>query len=161
MAGITAWCFAPSAQAATGNVTFYGNINSASSCQVVVNNHGALGVSGNVRQLSSKIAGGTPGRVTILQRGIYKISAQSLPAFSVAPVDGNTGVTRQVLFNGTAQNLVSGFTVTIPEMNAFPGIQVNSFGQNSRVNLNINFIANRPTAFPSGPYEAIVVVRCE
>ena len=152
---------APSAHAANGNVTFYGNINSTSSCQVIVNNHGTLGVSGNVRQLSSKIAGGSPGRVTILQAGVYDISAATLPAFSVAPVGGNTGVTRQVLFNGVATNLITGFSVTIPERNGSPGIRVNSFGMRSRTNLDINFIANRPTSFPSGPYEAIVVVRCE
>ena len=149
------------AYAVTGNVTFYGNINSNSSCTVVVNNHGTLGISGNVRQLSSKIAGGTPGRVTILQRGTYDINATTLPAFSVAPIGGDTGVTRQVLFSGSAINLVTGFTVAIPEMAAFPGIRVTSGGQNSRVNLNLHFIADRPTAFPSGPYEALVVLRCE
>jgi type 1 fimbria pilin len=159
--GLAVWGPAPSAHAATGNVTFYGNINSTSSCQVIVNNHGTLGVSGNVRQLSSKIAGGGPGRVTILQAGVYSISASTLPAFSVAPVGGDAGVTRQVLFNGVATNLITGFSLTIPERNGTPGIRVNSFGMRSRVNLDINFIANRPTAYPSGPYEAIVVVRCE
>jgi hypothetical protein len=146
---------------ATGNVTFSGNINSASTCVVIVNNNGQLGISPNIRQLSSKIAGGTPGRVTVLQAGIYNISATTLPAFSVAPIGGDTGVTRQVLFNGVATNLVSGFSVTIPEMNASPGIRVNSFGFNSRTNLDINFIANRPNSFPSGPYRALVVLRCE
>lgn len=157
----TALALSGPASAATGNVTFSGNINSASTCTVIVNNNGTLGVSGNVRQLSSKIAGGTPGRATVLQRGIYDIYATTLPAFSVGPTGADIGVTRQVLFSGVATNLVSGFSVTIPEMNAFPGIRVNSFGQDSRVNLNLHFIADRPTSFPSGPYQATVVLRCE
>lgn len=153
--------FAQPALPATGNVTFYGNINSNSSCQIVVNNHGTLGVSANIRQLSSKIAGGTPGRATITQRGVYDIYATTLPIFSVGPVGANTGVTRQVRFSGAAVNPLTGFTIPIAERPAFPGIRVTSLGFFSRVNLNLHFIADRPTAFPSGPYEAIVVLRCE
>lgn len=149
------------ASAATGNVTFTGNINSASSCTVIVNNNGTLGVSGNVRQLSSKIAGGTPGRATILQRGIYDVTATTLPNFSVGPVGADTGVTRQVRFSGVATNIATGFSITIPEMNGSPGFRVISTNINSRVNLNLHFIADRPTSFPSGPYQATVILRCE
>lgn len=147
--------------AATGNVTFYGNINSNSSCQIVVNNHGTLGVSANVRQLSSKIAGGGPGRATITQRGVYDINATTLPNFSVGPIGADTGVTRQVRFSGAAVNPLTGFTIPIAERPAFPGIRVTSLGFFSRVNLDLHFIADRPTAFPSGPYEAVVILRCE
>lgn len=149
------------AAAATGDVVFHGNINSSSSCTVVVNQHGDLGVSANFRQLSSKITGGAPGKVSILQRGVYDISATTLPIFSSGPNGANTGVTRQVRFSGVATNLVTGFSVNIAEMAASPGIRVNSFGMNSRVNLDIHFIADRPTAFPSGYYQSIVTVRCE
>lgn len=161
-AGLLFAIMAPlAASAATGNVTFHGNINSNSSCTIVVNNHGQLGVSANFRQLSSKIAGGAAGKATILQRGIYDIYATTLPIFNIAPTGGDTGVTRQVRFSGTATNLVSGFSVNIPEMNAYPGIRVNSFGMNSRVVLNLHFIADRPTNFPSGHYQALVTLRCE
>ncbi len=152
---------AVSAYAATGNVIFQGNINSTSSCVVVVNQQGDMGVSANLRQLSSKIAGGRPGRVTILQRGIYDVTATTLPFFSAGPAGADTGVTRQVRMSGSAVNLVSGFTVAIPEMNGSPGFRVNSFNNNSRVNLDIHYIADRTTNYPSGFYQLIVTVRCE
>lgn len=159
---ISASLIAPvAANADARSMVFHGNINSNSSCVIVVNQNGTMGVSGNFRQLSSKIAGGTPGKVTILQRGVYNIYATTLPIFMVAPTGGDTGVTRQVRYSGIATNLVTGFSVNIPEMAAYPGIQVNSFGMNSRTNLDIHFIADRPTAFPSGHYTSLVNVRCE
>jgi type 1 fimbria pilin len=149
------------AHATTGNVTFQGNINSASTCVVIVNQNGKLGISANIRQLSSKITGGVPGKVTILQRGTYDVSATTLPAFAAGPTGADTGVTRQVRMSGSAINLVSGFTVTIPEMDGAPGFRVLSGVSNSRVNLDIHYIADRPTSFPSGYYQSIVTVRCE
>ena len=149
------------ANADAGNVIFQGNINSNSSCVVVVNQHGDMGVSANLRQLSSKIAGGRPGKVTILQRGIYDVTATAPPYFSAGPTGADTGVTRQVRMSGSAVNLVSGFTVAIPEMNGSPGFRVNSFNNNSRVNLDIHYIADRTTNYPTGFYQAIVTVRCE
>jgi hypothetical protein len=132
------------AHATTGNVTFQGNINSASTCVVIVNQNGKLGISANIRQLSSKITGGVPGKVTILQRGTYDVSATTLPAFAAGPTGADTGV-----------------TVTIPEMDGAPGFRVLSGVSNSRVNLDIHYIADRPTSFPSGYYQSIVTVRCE
>lgn len=148
-------------EAATGNVIFQGNINSTSSCVIAVNQQGDLGVSANLRQLSSKITGGRPGKVTILQRGIYTVTAIALPFFSSGPAGADTGVTRSVRMSGSAVNLVSGFTVAIPEMDGAPGFQVNSFNNNSRVNLDIHYIADRITNYPSGFYQSIVTVRCE
>jgi hypothetical protein len=149
------------ANAATGNVTFVGNINSASTCALVVNQNGHLGISANLKQLSSKITGGTPGKVTILQTGTYDVSATTLPAFAAGPTGADTGVTRQVKMSGSATNLITGFTVTIPELDGAPGFRVLSGVNKSRVNLDIHYIADRPTSFPTGFYQSIVTVRCE
>jgi hypothetical protein len=149
------------ANAATGNVTFVGSINSASTCALIVNQNGHLGISANLKQLSSKITGGTPGKVTILQTGTYDVSATTLPTFASGPTGADTGVTRQVKMSGSATNLITGFTVTIPELDGAPGFRVLSGTNKSRVNLDINYIADRPTSFPTGFYQSIVTVRCE
>lgn len=149
------------AQAASNNVIFQGNVNSNSSCTVIVDQHGDLGVSSNLRQLSSKIAGGRAGKVRILQTGTYDISAATPNFFSSGPVGANTGVTRTVTMLGSAVNLISGFTVTIPERPGAPGFRVLSGSQPSRVNLDIHYVANRTTNYPTGYYQSIVTVRCE
>lgn len=149
------------AHAVTGNVTFQGNINSTSSCVVLVDQQGDLGISANLQQLSSKIAGGRPGKVRILQSGVYTVTATAAPFFTAGPTGADTGVTRQVRMLGSATNLITGFSVTIPEMNGSPGFSVNSFGMSSRVNLDIHYIADRTTKFPTGYYQSIVTVRCE
>ena len=152
---------AMTAQAAQNNVIFQGNVNSNSSCTVIVDQHGDLGVSSNLRQLSSKIAGGRAGKVRILQTGTYDISAATPNFFSSGPVGANTGVTRTVTMLGSAVNLISGFTVTIPERPGAPGFRVLSGSQPSRVNLDIHYVANRTTNYPTGYYQSIVTVRCE
>ena len=149
------------AQAATGNVIFQGNVNSTSSCTVIVDQHGDLGVSANLRQLSSKIAGGRAGKVRILQTGTYDISAAAPNFFSSGPAGADTGVTRTVTMLGSAVNLITGFTVTIPERPGAPGFRVLSGSQPSRVNLDIHYVADRTTNYPTGYYKSIVTVRCE
>ena len=144
-----------SLEAATGNVVFNGNISNNNLCLITIEQNGTLGVSSDVRQLSSKIAGGSAGVARVLGLGSYNISAVTPSAFAVGPTGANTGVTRQVRYSGI--NLLGG-GATFAEKNGSLLTPVTGLHQ---TRVTMHFIADRLTAFPQGHYEALVVLRCE
>ena len=142
-------------EAATSNVVFNANITANNRCTIVVEQDGALGVASNLRQLSSKIAGGSAGVARVTGQGRYDISAVTASVFAIGPTDANTGVTRQVLYSGAR---ISGGGATFAEKDG--SLLTRVTGQHS-TRVTMHYVANRPTAFPGGHYEAIVVLRCE
>jgi hypothetical protein len=143
-------------EAATGNVVFNGNVTPNNYCSIAIQQTGTLGISANVRQMSSKIAGGISGKANVLALGNYNLSAVTPSIFAVGPLGADTSVTRQVLYSGT--NLLGG-GATFAEKNGSLTTPITGISYTA---VNMNFVADRTgSTFPSGHYEALVVLRCE
>lgn len=139
-------------EAATANIVFNGTISSAGNCAITIRYNGNLGVSTNLRQLSSRIAGGSEASADLWMSGRHRVSVDTPTVFAIAPGGGNTGVTRSTEWRG---NILPAGT-SWPDRTTPLG-----FTGTGSIRTYINFVANRPTAFPGGHYEAISVIRCE
>ncbi len=149
----TLFVFATPSFAAYGNVVFVGNIPTAGACTIVVTQTGGLKVSPDVKQMSSKFAGGTSGMADVNSIGTYQLSVTTPPVFDVGPFDANTNVTRQVLFSGFDQNSGATFAERTTPIYA---------SGNVRTRMSINFAAQKTTGtFSTGHYQALTWVRCE
>jgi hypothetical protein len=138
--------------AATSNIVFNGTISSAGNCAITVRYDGTLGVSANLRQLSSKITGGSEASADIFMSGRHLVSVDTPGVFAIAPNGADTGVTRTASWSG---NILPGGT-SWPERTTPLG-----FIGTGSIRTFINYVADRPAAFPSGHYQAISVIRCE
>lgn len=144
------------ARAATGSVTFTGNVSVANSCTITVQNDGHFGQAANLRQLSSKLAGGAPAVAVITSTRNYRISAIASPVLTSYPVGGNTGVTMASLYSG--QSISNGRTFT--ERNGSSTVRLRNGLSSTRVTVHLS--ATRVgSAFPSGYYQGTVTLRCE
>jgi hypothetical protein len=153
LAMAVAW--AGPAFAAQDSVQFMGNITDNNSCVITLIQSGELGVSPDMRQLSSKLAGGRPGIADITSRRNYFISVDGPSFFMTAPAGGNNGVTFTTTYSGTDISRGRNFAEQ-------PGSQaVRLRGNVSTTRVNIHLVANRPDNFPGGDYSALTVVRCE
>lgn len=139
-------------EAATRNIVFNAAISTAGNCAITVRFNGTLGVSANVRQLSSKIAGGSQASADIFMSGRHRVSVDTPGVFAIAPSGGDTGVTRTTSWNG---NILPG-GVSWPERTTPLG-----FIGTGSIRTYIHYVANRPSAFPNGHYQALSVIRCE
>lgn len=139
-------------EAATGDVVFNGTISSVGLCTITIRYNGTLGVSTNLRQLSSRIAGGAEASADVWMSGRNRVSVDTPSIFAVAPNDGDTGVTRSTTWRGNI----------LPAGSSWPDRTTPlGFIGTGNIRTYINYVANRPTAFPGGHYEAISVIRCE
>ena len=139
--------------AAYNNIHFNGAISNSGSCQITIRNNGNLGVSSDLKTLSSKIAGGVNASVDLRTTGVYKLSVDTPSVFAVSPLGGDTGVTRTASFSGYDLNSSASFAERTSPIYAS--------GTNMRTRMTIYFVASRPTMYPSGHYEALTIVRCE
>jgi hypothetical protein len=145
-----------SLEAATRNVVFYGSISTNNNCAIVVRQTGVLGVRADQMQLSSKLAGGRPGLATVTARGSFRISAVTPSVYTIAPNGADANVTRQVLFSGVK---TFGGGATFAEHDASIPERING---NSVTDVTLNFVGTRTgAAYPTGRYQAVVVLRCE
>jgi type 1 fimbria pilin len=154
--GVFALALSPSAAStAEGTINFWGNITSNNACVITLVQSGALGVSPDRQQLSSKIAGGQPGIAEISSMRNYYISVDGPTFFMDAPSGGNDAVSFVTTYSGTSIHRGRDF----PEQ---PGsTQVRLRGATSTTRVNINLVANNANGFPAGEYRAITTVRCE
>jgi hypothetical protein len=139
-------------EAATRNIVFNAAITTAGNCAITVRNNGTLGVSANVRQLSSKIAGGSEASADIFMSGRHRVSVDTPGVFAIAPNGGDTGVTRTTSWRG---NILPGGT-SWPERTTPLG-----FIGTGSIRTYVHYVANRPDSFPNGSYQALSVIRCE
>jgi hypothetical protein len=145
-----------SLEAATRNVVFYGSISTNNNCAIVVRQTGVLGVRADQMQLSSKLAGGRPGLATVTAFGSFRLSAVTPSVYTIAPNGADANVTRQVLFSGVK---TFGGGATFAEHDASIPERING---NSVTDVTLNFIGTRTAAaYPTGRYQAVVVLRCE
>ncbi len=145
-----------SASAVTGSVVFTGNISTSNQCTITVVNDGTFGISGDFKQLSSKLPGGIAAVADVRSNHAYTISAIAVPMLTAFPFGGDTGVTIQSLYSG--QSLQNG--ATFAEQNG--NVPVTLRNGLSRTRLTVNLSATRTgSAFPSGYYQGTVTIRCE
>lgn len=144
------------ASAATGSVIFNGNVTVTNSCAINVINNGRFGIRPDLRQLSSKLAGGLAATAEIVSTTNYRVSAIPAPGLAAFPVGGNAGVTLTSTFSG--QNIVNGRTFADRAGNRAVRLR-NGLG---RTRLTVHMLATRAgSAFPSGYYQGVVTIRCE
>lgn len=162
LAGVSALCVASAlssatpSHATTGNVVFEGTIDTNASCSVTVRQNGRFGVSGDLKTMSSKIAGGQVGLADVLAFGNYQVSAVTLPFFSSAPAGGNAGTTFQSLFSGAS--LLLGANFAEQAGNSPVNLPVGL----SYTRISAHLVATRTgSTFPTGFYQGTIVVRCE
>ncbi len=149
--------FAPSqACAVTNGVTFQGTIDTPATCSITVRQNGRFGVSADYKTLSSKIAGGLDGIADVLAFGTYNVSATTFPTFTASPTGGTTGTSIQSFFSGTSLLLGLNFAER-------PGTNPIALPSGlSYTRISTHLVATRTgSAFPTGYYQGIVVVRCE
>ena len=145
-----------SSYAATAGVTFTGNVTVNNSCTIVVQNDGRFGMSADLRQLSSKLAGGAPAVANIVSTRNYRISAIAVPNLTSYPTGGNTNVTMAARYSG--QSISNGRTFT--ERPGANRIRLRNGLSTTRVTVHL--AATRTgSAFPSGYYQGTVTLRCE
>ncbi len=159
MAAPLALSFAPMGNmghAWAAGVVFASNVSGG--CALNVLNDGALGVSGDKFQLSSKLTGGNAGTVRVTSHANYFMSAIAPTLWSTSPIDGNGNTSFQALFSG---NNVSGGGRTFAERDGADDI--NTRGGGPRVtDLTIHLVADSLSgSFPPGNYTANVTVLCE
>lgn len=142
--------------AVTGPVVFSGNITVNNSCAINVINDGRFGTSANMRQLSSKLAGGAPAVADIVSSRNYRISAIAVPTLTSYPIGGNTGVTMASLYSG--QSISSGRTFT--ERPGTTTVRLRNRLSTTRVTVHLS-ATRSGSAFPSGYYQGTVTLRCE
>lgn len=94
-------------EAATGNVVFTGAITTVDNCAITIRFNGTLGASANLRQLSSKIAGGSEASADLFMSGRHRVQVDTPSVFAVAPSGADTGVTRTTSWSG---NILPGGT---------------------------------------------------
>lgn len=144
------------ARAATGPVTFTGNVSVVNSCNIAVQNNGRFGQAANLRQLSSKLAGGAPAVAIITATRNYLISAIAAPALTSFPTGGDTGVTMASRYSG--QSISNGRT--FGERNGTSQVRLRNGLSTTRVTVHLS-ATRAGSAFPSGYYQGTVTVRCE
>jgi hypothetical protein len=143
-------------QAATGSVIFNGNVSVVNTCIIQVINDGRFGIRPDLRQLSSKLAGGLGAVAEITSTRNFRVSAIPTPTLSAFPVGGDTGVTLTSTFSG--RNITNGRTFADRAGNRAIRLR-NGLG---RTRLTVHMLATRAgSAFPSGYYQGEVVIRCE
>ncbi len=142
--------------AATGNVTFTSTVSVNNSCSILVVNNGRFGIAANVRQLSSRLAGGQAAVANIVSTTNYRISAIANPVLTSSPAGGGTGVTLASRFSG--QSVSNGRTFA--ERNGTSRVRLRNGLSTTRVTVHLS--ATRVgSAFPSGYYQGAVTLRCE
>lgn len=140
---------------AQDDVNFWGNITDNNACVITLIQSGQLGVSTDMRQLSSKLAGGLPGIAEIASLRNYWISVDGPSLFLTAPSGGSSGVNFTTTYSGT--NISRGRNFVERPGNSAVRLR----GGYSVTRVNIDLVANRPDNFPGGEYTALTTVRCE
>lgn len=142
--------------AAAANMQFSAEVTPPNGCTIVVQRDGLLGLSGDKKVLSSKLAGGLSGIADVFSGGNYSLTAESTPGFTTAPSGGNSNTTFSSLFSGI--DIFRGRTFS--ERNGTNPIHLR--GGISITRVNVHLVATRTGSdFPGGDYTGSVVVRCE
>lgn len=148
--------WASAAGATTEGVPFIGNITDANRCTVNVQSDGQLGVSADYMTLSSKLPGGVGGVADVTSTRPYDITVDVVPSFTHFPSGGNNNTTFQARFSGISIFRGRDFA----EQSGTSSVRTR--GGISITRVTAQFIATRTgSAFPSGNYTGMVIVRCE
>lgn len=126
-------------------------------CTIIVQNGGMMKINPQLNSLSSRHGGGSSASVAVNPQSLlcnilalldcYSISAIAPTSFSAFPPGGNDNISFHSIFriNGGADR---------------PGI-VPIMVANGMKTVEVDLTVDRTSTFPTGNYEAVVVVRCE
>lgn len=129
-----------------------GNPGNKHFCAIVVTQPGRLAPSPDNMELSSRQAGGTPGRAEITAtNSSYNLSIDPPGGFDLSPSGGSTDTSFSATFSATGS---TSFAET-------PGAVAMDIKRGVS-QIEANFIAMRnDSPFPAGNYSAQLVLRCE
>ena len=139
---------APLALAAKAGVQFEATVSPV--CTLTVTDNGLMVVSSDLRTLSSGLAGGDAGVVSLSTTGGVTISVD--PVTLVTPPAGDattTTWTPTYLLSGTHSVGATGVATPLPDAGA------------STVSVNLEGTKSGSDTFAAGSYQATVTVRCE
>ncbi|MEM7215565.1 MAG: hypothetical protein AAF423_08480 [Pseudomonadota bacterium] len=139
-----------------GDIRFGGNVPVTNLCFILVRRDGTYAQSPDATQLSSRQAGGISGVADIFAIFPFQIFVDAPSFFITRPPGGDTGVSHQAFFSGTALNARG---VTFPERPGSSPVQFPAFFGSTR--LFVNLEATRADPFPEGDYTSTATVRCE
>lgn len=140
---------APGGAQQTDTITFTGTVDDT--CSVATPSDGALELSSDYTELSSKIAGGSPGTATVTSTdNNNKVDIDAAASFDTAPTGGGTNVTFGAEYDASgatsATNVAAGTQTTL------------GFGATT---VTVDAWAEKTSGiFPAGSYAMDVVVSC-
>jgi hypothetical protein len=139
------------ADAAQGNVQFHGNVARNNACEMVLDVTGVMAQSPDGLQLGSKLPGARSAEALVFCPAAgTRISVDGPSSFLTFPAGGNAGTTFVTTYRGT-----------YGEFAERPGNVPFQFPQGARIQVTIDVMAIRTSAFPEGSYSAIATVRLE
>ncbi|MEO1745951.1 MAG: hypothetical protein AAFR13_05405 [Pseudomonadota bacterium] len=128
------------------------NGNDNQSCAISIDDDGIFRANPKATVLSSRELGGRPGRATVTATNSrYRISVAAPTGFNLAPAGGNVNTRFEAYMSATgAANFA-----TVPS-----GVEEKI--KRGSTDVEVHFEAERfDGSFPSGQYQATVVLRCE
>ncbi len=137
-------------------VNFGVNIYEDNSCTVQLVQNGTMGVNPGKNQMSSKIAGGTPGIADVYSLRNYEVTVDAVNYFITSPTTGSDATAFTPTFSGTSINRGRTFAER-------PGNQAMRLrGGYSITRINVNLVVDKLIGtFAAGNYAATTIVRCE
>ncbi|WP_133122898.1 hypothetical protein [Zhengella mangrovi] len=147
--------FAGPAMAGTGDVQFGVNITRLNYCAIQLQDPGAIAPDSSNQVLSSKEAGGKPGKARVSALTNYLVTVDEVPFFLNEPGGMSTGSSFAATFSGSS--VFRGLTFN--ERDGGSGVRLPR--GYSVTDLNIDLEITRPAGFAAGDYTALTIVRCE
>ena len=144
------------AYASSTGITFYGYVPVDNRCTIVVLQDGTLATNPTGNQLSSLLANGTSGIAEVTAKRQYEISVDAPTSFSSGPQGAGNNVTYTTYFSGTALDK-RGLNFPMREGSD----PVTTATLQSRTQITVDLVADRPDHFPAGNYTAYTTIRCE
>ena len=125
-------------------------------CVIRVQQTGTLVAEPGGNQLSSLLAGGSPGIAEVISRRNYEIWVDAPGFFQSGPAGANDNVTHTAYFAGRALNQ-RGLDFPMRE----GSLAVQTPRRRSRTEITVDLVSDRPDPFPAGDYTAVAIIRCE
>ncbi|MFP1633220.1 hypothetical protein ACLB6G_15930 [Zhengella sp. ZM62] len=143
------------AETASGDVHFGVNITRINFCSIVLQEAGAIAPDSSNQVLSSREAGGAPGKARVTALTNYQVTVDDVPFFLSEPGGMSVGSSFVASFSG--QSVYRG--IDFPERDGANAVTLPR--RYSVTDLTIDLEVSRASAFAAGDYTALTIVRCE
>ncbi|MAW88778.1 MAG: hypothetical protein CMJ42_19845 [Phyllobacteriaceae bacterium] len=155
IAALAAMLLPAPAQAAGGDVHFGVNITRINFCTILLQEPGAIAPDASNQVLSSKEAGGQPGKARVTALTNYQVTVDDVPFFLSEPGGMSVGSSFVASFSG--QSVYRG--INFAERDGANAVTLPR--RYSITDLTIDLEVSRASAFAAGDYTALTIVRCE